>query len=95
MTVDHLETWSAGVDADGQPVTTIRSSGVSGVLVAGLAGFGKTSLLYARFCQLTPSSAVQFVLIDGKGSPDYDGLFRWGNRIDFRVWPGCGPLDRT
>ncbi|BCL12596.1 hypothetical protein GCM10017556_03350 [Micromonospora sagamiensis] len=84
MTVDHLETWSAGVDADGQPVA-IRSSRVSGVVVAGLAGIGKTSLLNARFCQLTPSSAVQFVLIDGKGSPDYDGLFRWGNRIDFRV----------
>ncbi|MFF5074680.1 FtsK/SpoIIIE domain-containing protein [Micromonospora olivasterospora] len=74
-TVDYLETWSAGVDADGQPVT-IRSSGVSGVVVAGLAGFGKTSLLNARFCQLAPSSAVQFVLIDGKGGPDYDDLFR-------------------
>jgi S-DNA-T family DNA segregation ATPase FtsK/SpoIIIE len=34
--------WLAGVDADGQPVT-IRSSGVSGVVVAGLAGYGKTS----------------------------------------------------
>ena len=66
--------WLAGVDADGQPVT-IRSSGVSGVVVAGLAGYGKTSFLNARFCQLAPSSAVQFVLIDGKGGPDYDDLF--------------------
>ncbi|GIM87189.1 FtsK/SpoIIIE domain-containing protein [Salinispora arenicola] len=74
-TVDPLEAWSAGVDADGQPVT-IRCSGVSGAVVAGLAGFGKTSLLNARFCQLAPSTAVQFVLIDGKGGPDYDGLFR-------------------
>lgn len=74
-TADHVRTWSAGVDADSQPVT-IRSSGVSGVVVAGLAGFGKTSLLNARFCQLAPSPAVQFVLIDGKGGPDYDELFR-------------------
>jgi hypothetical protein len=66
--------WSAGIDADGQPVT-IRSSGVSGVVVAGLAGYGKTSFLNARFCQLAGSPAVQFVLIDGKGGPDYDDLF--------------------
>ncbi|MEV0212268.1 FtsK/SpoIIIE domain-containing protein [Micromonospora sp. NPDC050695] len=74
-TADHVQTWSAGVDADSQPVT-IRSSGVSGVVIAGLAGFGKTSLLNARFCQLAPSPAVQFVLIDGKGGPDYDELLR-------------------
>jgi len=66
--------WSPGVDADGRDVT-IRASGVSGVVVAGLAGYGKTSLLNARFCQLATSSAVQFVLIDGKGGPDYDDLF--------------------
>ena len=66
--------WWAGIDADGEPVT-IRSAGVSGVVVAGLAGYGKTSFLNARFCQLAPSAAVQFVLIDGKGGPDYDDLF--------------------
>ncbi|HZM78058.1 MAG TPA: hypothetical protein VFC19_20250 [Candidatus Limnocylindrales bacterium] len=55
-------TWLAGVDADGQPVT-IRSSGVSGVVVAGLAGYGKTSFLNARFCQLAGSPAVQFEVI--------------------------------
>ncbi|NUS00008.1 MAG: hypothetical protein HOV67_32705 [Kribbellaceae bacterium] len=66
--------WCPGVDADGHEVS-IRSSGVSGVVVAGLAGYGKTSLLNARFCQLAGSSAVQFVLIDGKGGPDYDDLF--------------------
>ncbi|BCJ52815.1 hypothetical protein Asp14428_42900 [Actinoplanes sp. NBRC 14428] len=66
--------WLAGIDADGQPVT-IRSAGVSGIVVAGLAGYGKTSFLNARFCQLAPSPAVQFVLIDGKGGPDYDDLF--------------------
>jgi S-DNA-T family DNA segregation ATPase FtsK/SpoIIIE len=50
-------------------------SGLSGVVVAGLAGYGKTSFLNARLCQLAPSSPVQFVLIDGKGGPDYDDLF--------------------
>lgn len=66
--------WFAGVDADGRPVT-IRSAGVSGVVVAGLAGYGKTSFLNHRFCQLAANPAVQFVLIDGKGGPDYDDLF--------------------
>jgi len=54
---------------------TIRCAGVSGVVVAGLAGYGKTSFLNARFCQLAPSPAVQLVLVDGKGGPDYDDLF--------------------
>jgi len=67
-------TWIAGVDADGQPVH-LRAAGVSGVVVAGLAGYGKTSFLNARFCQLAHNPAVQFVLIDGKGGPDYDDLF--------------------
>jgi hypothetical protein len=66
--------WYAGVDADGRPVT-IRSSGVSGVVVAGLAGYGKTSFLNARLVQLAPLAEVQLVLIDGKGGPDYDDLF--------------------
>lgn len=66
--------WVAGIDADGQPVH-LRAVGVSGVVVAGLAGYGKTSFLNARFCQLARNAAVQFVLIDGKGGPDYDDLF--------------------
>ncbi|MDT5025828.1 MAG: hypothetical protein QOE61_2254, partial [Micromonosporaceae bacterium] len=47
---------------------------MSGAVVAGLAGYGKTAFLNARFCELAPSGAVQFVLIDGKGGPDYDDL---------------------
>jgi DNA segregation ATPase FtsK/SpoIIIE, S-DNA-T family len=42
---------------------------------AGLAGFGKTMLVAHLLGQLAPSEAVQFVLIDGKGGPDYDRLF--------------------
>ena len=44
-------------------------------MVAGLAGFGKTMLVAHLLGQLAPSAAVQFVLIDGKGGPDYDRLF--------------------
>jgi S-DNA-T family DNA segregation ATPase FtsK/SpoIIIE len=42
--------------------------------VAGLAGFGKTMLVAHLVGQLAPSEAVQFVLVDGKGGPDYDRL---------------------
>jgi S-DNA-T family DNA segregation ATPase FtsK/SpoIIIE len=44
------------------------------MVVAGLAGFGKTMLVAHFLGQLAPSPAVQFVLIDGKGGPDYDRL---------------------
>lgn len=79
--VPDLASWLVGIDGDGQDVT-VRSSGVSGIVVAGLAGFGKTSLINTRFCQLAPSPFVQFVLIDGKGGPDYDDLFP-------RAWLYC------
>jgi S-DNA-T family DNA segregation ATPase FtsK/SpoIIIE len=67
-------TWVAGIDQDGQTVT-IRTADVSGVVVAGLAGYGKTVFLNARLAALAYDEAVQFVLIDGKGGPDYDDLF--------------------
>jgi Phage integrase family len=44
------------------------------MVVAGLAGFGKTMLVAHLLGQLAPSPAVQFVLVDGKGGPDYDQL---------------------
>jgi S-DNA-T family DNA segregation ATPase FtsK/SpoIIIE len=46
--------------------------GVSGITVAGLPGTGKTSLVNSWLCQLAGSAAVQFVIIDGKGSHEYD-----------------------
>ena len=52
----------------------VRLAEVSGIVVAGLAGFGKTMLVAHLLGQLAPSPAVQFVLIDGKGGPDYDRL---------------------
>jgi len=76
-----LSSWQIGRDSYGQEVS-VRSSGVSGVVIAGLAGYGKTVLLNARISQLAVSAAVQFVFIDGKGGPDYDDLF-------CRAWLSC------
>jgi S-DNA-T family DNA segregation ATPase FtsK/SpoIIIE len=70
----NLEAWWLGWAEDSQPVM-VRLAEVSGIVVAGLAGFGKTMLVAHQLGQLAPSPAVQFVLIDGKGGPDYDRLF--------------------
>jgi DNA segregation ATPase FtsK/SpoIIIE, S-DNA-T family len=69
-----LTHWQLGRAEDGRPVI-IRLAEVSGMVVAGLAGFGKTMLVAHLLGQLAPSEAVQLVLIDGKGGPDYDHLF--------------------
>jgi S-DNA-T family DNA segregation ATPase FtsK/SpoIIIE len=73
MAPASLDSWWLGWSEDSQPVF-IRSAEVSGMVVAGLAGFGKTMLVAHFLGQLAPSPAVQFVLIDGKGGPDYDRL---------------------
>jgi S-DNA-T family DNA segregation ATPase FtsK/SpoIIIE len=69
-----LTSWWLGWAEDGTPVF-IRLAEVSGLVVGGLAGFGKTMLVAHLLGQLAPSPAVQLVLIDGKGGPDYDRLF--------------------
>jgi S-DNA-T family DNA segregation ATPase FtsK/SpoIIIE len=68
-----LTAWWLGW-AEDSTLVLIRLAEVSGSVVAGLAGFGKTRLVAHRLGQLAPSPAVQFVLIDGKGGPDYDRL---------------------
>jgi S-DNA-T family DNA segregation ATPase FtsK/SpoIIIE len=68
-----LESWWLGWAEDGSLVM-VRLAEVSGTVVGGLAGFGKTMLVAHLLGQLAPSEAVQFVLIDGKGGPDYDRL---------------------
>ena len=68
-----LTSWWLGWAEDGSLVM-VRLAEVSGSVVAGLAGFGKAMLVAHLLGQLTPSPAVQFVLIDGKGGPDYDRL---------------------
>ena len=74
MAPESLTSWWLGWAEDSSPVS-IRLAEVSGIVVAGLAGFGKTMLVGHLLGQLAPSPAVQFVLIDGKGGPDYDRLF--------------------
>jgi hypothetical protein len=74
MAPDSLEAWWLGWAEDSSPVS-VRLAEVSGIVVAGLAGFGKTMLVAHLLGQLAPSAAVQFVLVDGKGGPDYDRLF--------------------
>jgi S-DNA-T family DNA segregation ATPase FtsK/SpoIIIE len=78
MAPTSLTSWWLGWAEDSQPVF-IRSAEVSGIVVAGLAGFGKTMLVAHFLGQLAPSPAVQFVLVDGKGGPDYD-------RLTSRAW---------
>jgi DNA segregation ATPase FtsK/SpoIIIE, S-DNA-T family len=68
-----LTSWWLGWAEDSQPVH-VRLAEVSGIVVAGLAGFGKTMLVAHLLGQLAPSPAMQFVLVDGKGGPDYDRL---------------------
>src|SRR5215218_3371239 len=69
-----LTSWWLGWAEDGTAVF-VRLVEVSGSVVGGLAGFGKTMLVAHLLGQLAPSPAVQFVLIDGKGGPDYNHLF--------------------
>jgi hypothetical protein len=78
-----LTSWWLGWAEDARPVH-VRLAEVSGMVVAGLAGFGKTMLVAHLLGQLSPSPAVQFVIIDGKGGPDYD-----------RLTPGPGWRPRT
>jgi S-DNA-T family DNA segregation ATPase FtsK/SpoIIIE len=68
-----LASWWLGWAEDSQPVM-VRLAEVSGIVVAGLAGFGKTMLVAHLLGQLAPAPAVQLVLVDGKGGPDYDRL---------------------
>jgi hypothetical protein len=68
-----LTSWWLGWAEDGT-ADFVRLAEVSGSVVGGLAGFGKTMLVAHLLGQLAPSPAVQFVLIDGKGGPDYDRL---------------------
>ncbi len=66
-----VSSWLVGTDQDGS-AATVKTSDVSGIVVAGLAGYGKTNLLDNRFAALAPAACAQFAVIDGKGGPDWD-----------------------
>jgi hypothetical protein len=64
MAPASLTSWWLGWAEDSRPVM-VRLAEVSGMVVAGLAGFGKTMLVAHQLGQLAPSPAAQFALIDG------------------------------
>lgn len=57
--------WELGVDEFGIPVA-VPLKDVPGITVGGLPGYGKTSLTNRLVCDWAPSSAIQFVTLDGK-----------------------------
>src|SRR5918995_1105633 len=73
MVPASLDSWWLGWAEDGSLVM-VRLAEVSGTVIGGRAGVGKSILVAPPLGQLVPSAAVQFVLIDGKGGPDYDRL---------------------
>ncbi|RKN36871.1 FtsK/SpoIIIE domain-containing protein [Streptomyces hoynatensis] len=64
--------WNLGLDEYAAEVV-VSLAEVPGVTVAGLPGFGKTSLINKLICDLAPSSAVQFAVADGKASTAAEG----------------------
>jgi S-DNA-T family DNA segregation ATPase FtsK/SpoIIIE len=76
-----LRSWEVGHDREMEPVA-VRTSDVSGIVAAGLSGFGKTVLVRQRFTRLAPSPAVQFALIDGQDYQLED--------LAPRAWLHCG-----
>ncbi|MEU3601029.1 cell division protein FtsK [Streptomyces sp. NPDC006798] len=65
-------TWNLGQDEYAQPVSANLAE-VPGVTVAGLPGYGKTSLINRLICDWGPSPAIQFVGFDGKVSAASEG----------------------
>ena len=60
-----------GVDEWGNHRSLPLGRNVTGVLVSGLPGYGKTSLVNRWFGDLAGTASAQFVIIDGKGGADY------------------------
>ncbi len=69
---DRIARWDLGLDEYAQPVS-VDLTQVPGVTVAGLPGFGKTSLINRLICDWAPSPAIQFVCADGKVSTAREG----------------------
>ncbi|MEU0370023.1 cell division protein FtsK [Streptomyces sp. NPDC006283] len=69
---DEVARWNLGLDEYARPVS-VDLTQVPGVTVAGLPGFGKTSLINCLMCDWAPSAAVQFAGADGKVKAAYEG----------------------
>ncbi|MDU8996128.1 FtsK/SpoIIIE domain-containing protein [Streptomyces mirabilis] len=78
---DETARWDLGLDEYAQPVS-VHLTQVPGVTVAGLPGFGKTSLVNRLLSDWAPSRAVQFACADGKVSAAYEGDYAdWVQRM--------------
>ncbi|GAA3856791.1 FtsK/SpoIIIE domain-containing protein [Streptomyces sedi] len=64
--------WNLGLDEYASKVV-VSLAEVPGVAMAGLPGYGKTSLINKLVCDLAPSPAVQFAVADGKASTVTEG----------------------
>ncbi|MGY0059084.1 FtsK/SpoIIIE domain-containing protein [Streptomyces sp. LZ34] len=69
---EELAVWGLGVDEYAQPID-VSLSDVPGVTVAGLPGFGKTSLVNKFLCDTAPSDAIQYAIADGKVTSSHEG----------------------
>ncbi|MBD3011360.1 FtsK/SpoIIIE domain-containing protein [Streptomyces sp. 5-10] len=69
---EDLAVWDLGLDEYAQPVS-VSLANVPGVTVAGLPGFGKTSLVNRFICDTAPSDAVQYAVADGKVTSSHEG----------------------
>ncbi|MFE9332020.1 FtsK/SpoIIIE domain-containing protein [Streptomyces sp. NPDC006925] len=69
---EELARWHLGLDEYAQPMS-VDLSDVPGVTVAGLPGYGKTSLVNRFICDTAPSAAVQFAFADGKVTSSHEG----------------------
>ncbi|MEU1941383.1 cell division protein FtsK [Streptomyces sp. NPDC020125] len=68
---EELAVWHLGLDEYAQPVS-VSLSDVPGVTVAGLPGFGKTSLVNRFLCDTAPSDAIQYAIADGKVTSSHE-----------------------
>ncbi|WP_086710065.1 FtsK/SpoIIIE domain-containing protein [Streptomyces antimycoticus] len=69
---EDLAVWDLGLDEYALPVS-VSLANVPGVTVAGLPGFGKTSLVNRFICDTAPSDAVQYAVADGKVTSSHEG----------------------
>ncbi|MEU3133331.1 cell division protein FtsK [Streptomyces sp. NPDC006854] len=78
---DETARWDLGLDEYAQPVS-VDLTQVPGVTVAGLPGFGKTSLINRLLSDWAPSPCVQFACADGKVSAAHEGDYAdWVQRM--------------
>lgn len=68
-----LRTIVIGLDEYAEPVP-MRLDGVAGIVINGLPGYGKTSLINLIILFLAVFDCVQFVVLDGKAGGDYDDI---------------------